>query len=160
VTCCSRTTRCRRSCRSRRRSSGTGIVDSTGKRHKIGAYLSLDHTNLSELYQALYLFEVVGIGFVFPETAMDQFNQGKPWDVVPGAKINGAHYVCAVAKRQNIDVVTWGALQKMTGRFFRAYCDEAWTYVSNENLKSGKSPEGFNLAQLKADLTALEAGQV
>jgi hypothetical protein len=106
-----------------------------------------------------YLFEVVGIGFVFPETAMDQFNQGKTWDVVPGAKIKGAHYVCAVAKRQNIDVVTWGALQKMTGRFFRAYCDEAWTYVSNEDLKSGKSPEGFDLAQLKADLAALEGSQ-
>ena len=48
----------------------------------------------------------------------------------------------------------------MTPRFFRTYCDEAWTFVSNENLRSGRNPEGFNLAQLKADLKALEAAQV
>jgi hypothetical protein len=65
-----------------------------------------------------------------------------------------------VAKRKNIEVVTWGALQEMTPRFFEKYCDEAWCYVSNENLRSGHNPEGFNLAQLKTDLKALEAAQV
>jgi hypothetical protein len=48
----------------------------------------------------------------------------------------------------------------MTPRFLRRYCDEAWTYVSNENLRSGRNLEGFNLAQLKADLKALEAAEV
>jgi hypothetical protein len=28
----------------------TSIVDSTGKRHKIGAYLALDQTNAQEIY--------------------------------------------------------------------------------------------------------------
>jgi hypothetical protein len=137
-----------------------GIADSTGKRHRIGAYLALDPANLAEVVQALYLFEVVGIGFVFPESAYAQFNAGKPWDVVPGAKVKGAHYVCAVGKRRNLEVVSWGALQQMTPRFFHAYCDEAWAYVSTEDLRSGRSPEGFDLAQLKADLKALEAAQV
>ncbi len=137
----------------------TGILDGAGKRHKIGAYLALDQTNLTEIFQALYLFQVVGIGFVFPKTAWAQFAAGKPWDVVPNAAIDGAHYVCAVARRTNIEVVTWGALQQMTKRFLTAYCDEAWCYVSNEDLKSGHNPDGFNLAQLKADLAALEAAQ-
>jgi hypothetical protein len=138
----------------------TGIVDSTGKRHKIGAFLALDQTSLQEVYQAMYLFQVVGIGFAFPQSAFAQFDAGKPWDVVPGAKIVSGHYVCAVGKRRNLEVVTWGSLQQMTPRFFKTYCDEAWTYVSPENLRSGRNPEGFNLAQLKADLTALEAAQV
>jgi hypothetical protein len=134
----------------------TGVIDSAGKRHKIGAYLRLDQTDLTEIYQALFLFQAVGIGFVFPESAMTQFNEGKPWDVVPGAKIQGGHYVCAVARRMNIDVVTWGALQQMTEHFFTTYCDEAWAYVSPEDLRDGHDPEGFDLAQLKADLAALE----
>jgi len=132
-----------------------GIVDSKGKRHKIDVYVKLDPSNLEQIYQALYLFQVVGIGIKFPDTAMQQFNAGEPWDVVPGAKIEGGHYVSVVAKRDNIEVVTWGAIQQMTENFFNTYCDEAWAYISQENLKNGESPEGFNLTELHADLAAL-----
>jgi hypothetical protein len=137
----------------------TGIVDSAGKRHTIEAYVKLDQTNVAEIFQALYLFQVVGIGINFPESAMQQFNAGEPWDVVPGAKVEGGHYICMVAKRDNIDIVTWGALQQMTERFFTTYCDEAWAYVSEENLRGGKDPEGFDLAQLRADLAAVSSGE-
>ena len=132
-----------------------GIVDSHGKRHRIKAYVRLDHTNLAEIYQALYLFQVIGIGIEFPSTAIDQFHAGEPWDVVPGATVEGGHYVCCVAKRANIEVVTWGARQQMTESFFRKYCDEAWAYISVENLAAGKTPEGFALAELEADLATL-----
>jgi len=63
--------------------------------------------------------------------------------------------VSGVAKRQNIDIVTWGALQQMTERFFETYCEEAWVYISAENLQNGKTPEGFNISQLQADISAL-----
>ena len=134
---------------------GTGIVDADGKRHTIGAYVRLDHTNLQEVYLALYLFEAVGIGIRFPESAMAQFQAGEVWDVVPHARVEGGHYVCAVGKDANLQVVTWGALQGMTERFFKAYCDEAWAYVSTEDLRGGKSLEGFDTAQLESDLAAL-----
>jgi hypothetical protein len=134
----------------------TGIVDAAGTRHKIDAYVKLDQTSLSEIYQALYLFQAVGIGIRFPNSAMQQFHAGQPWDVVPHSPVEGGHYVCCVARRDNIDVVTWGALQQMTERFFTEYCDEAWAYVSTENLSStGQTPEGFNIDQLRADLAAL-----
>jgi hypothetical protein len=133
----------------------TGILDGHGKRHKIGAFLKLDPGNLEQVYQALYIFQAVGIGIRFPDSAMDQFHKGEPWDVVPGAKIEGGHYVCCLGKRANIELVTWGALQGMTERFFTEYCDEAWAYVSTEQLKAGKSPEGFSLQELKDDLAAL-----
>jgi hypothetical protein len=133
----------------------TGIVDAKGNRHKIGAYVALEPKNLTQVYQAMYLFQAVGIGIAFPDSAMNQFHNGQPWSVVPGAQVEGGHYVCCVAKRDSIDVVTWGALQPMTVEFFETYCDEAWAYISTEDLQKGVDPEGFSLQQLKADLAAL-----
>jgi hypothetical protein len=133
----------------------TGIIDAAEKRHKIGAFVKLEPKSLTHVYLAMYLFQTVGIGIKFPGTAMEQFNEGKPWSVVPGAQIEGGHYVCCVGKRANIDIVTWGALQQMTVEFFETYCDEAWAYISTEDLNKGEDPDGFALAQLRADLAAV-----
>jgi hypothetical protein len=134
----------------------TGIVDAAEKRHKIGAFVKLEPKSLTHVYQALYLFQTVGIGIEFPGTAMEQFNKGEPWSVVAGAQIEGGHYVCCVGKRANIEIVTWGALQQMTVEFFEKYCDEAWVYISGEEIDgTGKDPDGFDLAQLRADLAKL-----
>jgi hypothetical protein len=134
----------------------TGIVDAAEKRHKIGAFVKLDPKNLTHVYQALYLFQAVGIGIEFPGSAMEQFNKGEPWSVVPGAQIEGGHYVCCVGKHANINIVTWGALQQMTVEFFEQYCDEAWAYVSEEDINdTGRDPEGFDLAQLREDLKSV-----
>jgi hypothetical protein len=43
----------------------------------------------------------------------------------------------------------------MTVEFFERYCDEAWAYLSTEDLQKEKNPEGFNLSQLKEDLAKL-----
>lgn len=132
-----------------------GIVDAAGHRHKIGAYVQLK--SLQEALEALYLFEAVGLGFEVPAYAMDQFNAGKPWDIDANAdgSIEGGHYVPLVAKRQNLVVVTWGAVQQMTARFYEKFVDEAWAYISAEALQSGKTPEGFDLGQLQTDLQQL-----
>src|SRR5205807_10604879 len=105
---------------------------------------------------ATYIFQTVGIGIEFLGSAMDQFNAGEPWDVVQGASIEGGHYVPLVGVNGNLQVVTWGALQQMTQAFFEKYCDEAWAYVSVEDLDGkGLDPEGFNVEQLQADLAGL-----
>jgi hypothetical protein len=133
----------------------TGLIDSAGKRHKIGAYVSIELGNMDELLEALYLFGVVGIGIKFPDSAMDQFNAGKPWSVVAGPPPEGGHYIPLVASRTNLECVTWGRIQQMTPQFFKKYCDEAWAILSPDMLVAGKSLEGFDLAQLQADLAAL-----
>jgi hypothetical protein len=136
----------------------TGVLDAAGRRHPVAAYLALKPGSLKELYAAAYLFGAVGVGLQFPGTAMDQFNAGQPWRVVPGANIEGGHYVPVVARRGGlIDVVTWGRIQPMTEAFFEEYCDEALVYLSEEYLTGGKSPEGFNDAQLRAELTRVTA---
>lgn len=135
----------------------TGLVDETGKRHRIAAYLSIDPKNLDHILTAAYLFGACGIGIEFPASAMTQFNAGKPWSVVKGASIEGGHYIPVVAKRGSyVEIVTWGRTQKCTQSFIKAYCDEAWAIISPEILNGeGKTPEGFDLAALQADLAAL-----
>jgi len=56
-----------------------------------------------------------------------------------------------------VTVVTWGALQVMTWSFWEAYCDESYAILSNDYLTGKKTtPQGFNLAQLQADLADLK----
>lgn len=80
----------------------TGIVDSTGKRHKIGGFVLLDTTKLDtngypyEVLESLLIFNNVGIGFNFPDSAMTQFNNNQPWTVVKGSPVDGGHYVCNI----------------------------------------------------------------
>jgi hypothetical protein len=136
----------------------TGIADATGQRHKIGAYVALEPGNWHELLEALEVFEAVGIGFEFPGYAMDQFNAGLRWSYRPGGTIEGGHYVPVVGRSHvsTITTITWGQKQDMTRAFFHAYCDEAYGLLSSEMLNvQGLSAEGFDLAQLQADVAAL-----
>lgn len=133
----------------------TGLYDDKLVNHKIKAYVGFDPQNITELYQALYLFTSVDIGIQFPESAMTQFGQGKPWKVVKGAKVVGGHDVCIVAKRTSIECVTWGKIQPITLPFFHKYNDESFAYVSEEALVNNKSPEGFDAQGLLDALHSL-----
>lgn len=136
-----------------------GVVDAKGVRHKIGAYVSINPKSWDELMQAAYVFSAVGIGFEFPDTAMTQFGQRMPWDVVPGATIEGGHYV-PVLGRSSLNIggaITWARRQGMTRSFYETYNDEAWAIVYPEELKNGKTERGMDLAALNAALLALRA---
>jgi hypothetical protein len=137
----------------------TGVLDADGKRHKLRAYLALKPGDVDQLAIAMYLFSAVGIGIKFPDSAMAQFNAGKPWDVVAGPAPTEGHYIPGVGRdgKGNIVVVTWGKVQLMTPRFYKKYCDEAVVYISEEMLVPpwNTTLEGLNLSQLDADLKAL-----
>lgn len=139
----------------------TGIVDAAGVRHKIGAYLALDLGRIQagdfgEVAEAAYLFGAVGIGFQVPQSAETEFSEHKMWGYVPGSPNVGGHYVPIVAHRKHLECVTWGRVQTMGDRFASHYVDEAWAIVNPDFLDvNGKNPEGFDMAQLTADLAAL-----
>jgi hypothetical protein len=133
-----------------------GVVDSNGKRHQVGAYVSITPGDVQEHIAALYLFGAVGLGIRVPTYALQQFQDHKEWNYQPFATIAGGHYIPLVARRNNrFTCVTWGTLQPMTDRFFKHFNDESIAYISPEMLTNNKSPEGFNLTQLTADLAAL-----
>lgn len=135
-----------------------GIVDSQGRRHKIGPYLSIPIGDEEAHLVASYLFGAVGIGIYFPDYAMDQFTQHLVWDVKDGGEVLGGHYVPLVARRAgNWVASTWGQLQPMTDQFFRKYNEESLVYLSPEMFEAGgKSLEGFDYEQLRDDLAELQ----
>jgi len=135
----------------------TGIKDSKGHVHKVSAYLEVSKHSLDQVADAAFLFGAVGIGILFPDSAMDQFNRGQPWDVVKHDKApEGGHYIpCVGFEGGNLVCVSWGRKQLMTPAFLAKYCDEAVAYVNPEYLVAGKTPEGFDATQLTADLAQL-----
>jgi len=122
-----------------------GLVDADGNVHKIGAFVSLEMGNISELWNALYYFDCVGIGITLPESVMTQTNNGQMWSVVPGAQIIGGHYIPLVGRpREDVwTCVTWGQRQTMTEQFIKTYMDEAYAYITPEryNAVTGESPQ-------------------
>ena len=135
-----------------------GIADANGKRHRIGAFLALEPGDTTHLLAALFVFGAVGIGFQFPSYAMQQFAEQKPWAYEEGGTIDGGHYVPVVARRTSstLSTISWARDQRMTETFFAHYCDEAWAIVPTEYLEAnGRSPEGFDQAQLSALLADL-----
>jgi hypothetical protein len=125
----------------------TGIIDANGNRHKVAAYLGI--STVHELKYAIYLFNAVGIGIRFPASAMDQFNNGQPWTVVPSAPIEGGHYIPAVyADSSGFQIITWGKKIRATTGFISTYMDEAIAYVSDEALHGGVSYDGFKRQDL------------
>lgn len=136
-----------------------GVIDAVGARHRIKAYVALTKGNLGQIALAAWLFGAVGIGFDLPDTADQQFDEGRPWDVVPLAKSAGGHYVPLVGRDPdgNFLVITWGRVQRVTPAFIAAYMDEGIAYLSDEILsRSTKlSPENFNEDLLNAYLEGL-----
>jgi hypothetical protein len=136
----------------------TGMTDANNNKHKIDAYLALGVGNFLEMVYATYYFNAAGIGFMFPDYAMTQFNSGQPWRLEQGGAIQGGHYVPCVGRDAHNYLIcrSWGQDQRMSATFFHALSDEAYAYVSLEALNTaGLSPEGFNRAKLEADLAAL-----
>jgi hypothetical protein len=137
----------------------TGVRDAKGNRHKVAAYVALEPGNFAQAIQASFVFGAVGIGFLAPESILDQFDNGEYFDVVKGSQIIGGHYVPGVGSRNStarITIVTWGRRWQMTKAFYEKYVDEAWVALSEEQIRAdGTGIHGLNLSQLQADLAAL-----
>lgn len=129
--------------------------------HQILAFAELDIHNMAEVKAAMSTFGAVYLGFDFPSSAMEQFNEGRPWDVVYGAYSQGGHAVHAGAYLEDgtIKVTTWGAVQEMTQAFWDKYVFEAWIVITPEWLNDvGYSPSGFDLHGLGQELAELTGG--
>lgn len=137
-----------------------GLRDAKGKVHRIDAFLALEPKNIEQLWQALYLFDGVGIGIDCPEEYQEAFANGQVWDELSDPHIAGGHYILGVGKRNGmINVVTWGRTQLMTAAGYEQFNDETFIYLDEEKLINGKDIDGFDLAQLVADMADL-AGEL
>jgi hypothetical protein len=121
----------------------------------IEGYAAIDITKMDSVKQAIFLFGGIYIGFSVPQSAMDQFNAGAPWDAVPNdGGLIGGHAIPIVGYDASyLYGITWGAVQKMTPAFWAAYVDEAYAVSSPYWLnKRGVTPAGFGVDELRRDL--------
>lgn len=128
--------------------------------HKILAFAQVDHTSEAEMQAACALFGVLLVAIDFPAVAMEQFDAGKPWDVVRddgGSK--GGHAVLGVKYDVATGLwywITWGKAQPVTFAFVKKYLVEAWVAVSQEwVLANGQTPSGLDLHGLGEGFAAL-----
>jgi hypothetical protein len=124
-------------------------------RHKIGAFAAVPIHDPLLVRTGAWLFGGLYIGLSLPATAQAQdvwdWTGSLSGDAKPGTW--GGHAVDVVRyDAGSLTVVTWGRLQEMTWSFWDRYCDEAYCIVTNDFLREGVSPDGFDLATLKADL--------
>lgn len=130
-----------------------------GAVHKILLFAELAVHNDYLIRWALDQFGAIGIGVNFPNSAMDQFNAGQPWDVVKDdGGIEGGHAVAVVGYDGTYwYVVTWGQVQKVTAAWWRAYVEEAWTALTADfvNAHTGLDPLAGTLYDLGAQFAAV-----
>jgi len=128
--------------------------------HKISGFAAVNPTDQNELRSAIGLFGGVNVGLNMPVSAQGQ----QVWDVpadpsAPDAQPGswGGHDVPYLGYNATGPVgVTWGSVVQITWAFHEKYCDECFAAVSPDFLaSSGIDPQGFNLAQLLADLATI-----
>lgn len=141
----------------------TGLIDADGQRHKIVAYAGLTPGDFDELLVALSLFGMVGIGIQVPDYAETQFEDGQPWDLLPGRHgIEGGHYIPVVdaQSRTEADVFSWARKQGITARFYTALNTVAVVALTEELFTDGKSSAFLDEDKLAALLPELNTGTV
>lgn len=135
-----------------------GMKDSSGRTHKVRAYLALEPGNLEDLWYSMLLTDGAAVGIEFPQSAMDQFNAGKPWSVARGSSIEGGHAIWMNSRMsRSAGLVTWGAETSMTLPFYEKYNDETDAVLFEDTFKNGKAPIGLDIDQLLADLNEVKS---
>lgn len=128
--------------------------------HQANATGMIDPGNLDHLRWTIQLFGAVKFGVNLPQSAMDQFNAGQPWTVVKndGGSIGGHDILGVTYSANGFNVVTWGKLQPVDPAWILKYADEAHALLFTDWINAqGTAPNGFNLANLLADLPEVEA---
>lgn len=138
----------------------TGIRDANGIRHQVGAYMSFNPKDWDMLKLATYCFEFTGIGFEFPASAWDDWDNRRVWDVhdMDSSTIDGGHYtpIIGFPREDEAAFVTWGKIATMTRQFYERYNDEAWAMVTLDDLRRGHNSRGLELDYLNQLLESLK----
>jgi hypothetical protein len=123
--------------------------------HKAEATGSVLPQNMNHVKWCVQLFGACDLGVNVPQSMMDQFNRGEPFDDVGDRGILGGHAIPLVHyDPTGLYVVTWGRRWPMTQRFFDTYCEEAHALLFSDWIRAaGSAPNDLSLSQLAQDLT-------
>lgn len=125
--------------------------------NKIAAFAQIKVTDLATIQMCIARFGSVYCGMWMPQSAMDQFDAGKPWIVAKRSANLGGHCVPLMAyDSDSFACVTWGRVQPMTVAFFKAQFDEVWVPIDLDWMRAnGVSPAGIDTAALNSDYQSM-----
>lgn len=126
--------------------------------HNIVVFAAVDITRLADVRTATAYLGCTFVGINFPNSAMRQFDNGQPWDVVGSdGGIDGGHLVLLTGYNEQDNTytcVTWGQTQVMTEAFWTKYVEECWAVITPEWVESsGSTPSGLDIYGLGEDFT-------
>ncbi len=118
-----------------------------GQTYSIYAFASVNWKKHSEVMACIYLLNGIYIGFSVPQSAIDQFKAGQPWEVVTHDGGNlGGHCVYVMGYNTTGPFcITWGKRQQMTWGFWDKYVDEVFGIVDNTDPWVENNPLNINL---------------
>ena len=126
--------------------------------HRIAAHAPVPINDILAVHRAIALYGGACIGIACPQSAQQQFQDGKPWTVVPGSPIVGGHCIVPVAyDPEGIDCVTWGGIARVTWPFWVTYVDEVHCVITDSEVQAGRGvgSHPLDLAALRGDLDRL-----
>ena len=101
---------------------------------EIEAFAGVNIADDDEQQIAMELFGGLSTGIQVPESAMSEFQEGRPWTIVPGSPIVGGHAIwkalAEVGRRAKF--LSWGAPQEAVERWEKTYVDEYLAFVPVE----------------------------
>jgi hypothetical protein len=139
----------------------TGFADGT----KLLGWLSVDATNVTEIQQAMYLFENLFFGIELPDAWINPFPSGPGfvWGINGTPDPDNGH--CVVGTGYNgvgVQIDTWGMIGTMTWSAIAAYAvaqngGELYVWISPDQLAKGqsKAPNGIDWSTLISDFNQL-----
>jgi len=126
-----------------------------GVRHMEAGNGIIDPANVDHIRWAICLFGCAPFGLNLPQSALDQFDAGQPWDVSGDGTIVGGHDVLGVEYRPESPtnpgwlIVTWGKRWPVTNAFMAKYLDQCVPVGSKDFIcANGLAPSGVNLPQI------------
>lgn len=123
---------------------------------EILAYAEIKAGNISDLQNAVYVFNGALIGLELPESVQNK----DVWEVPAGYSPDwGGHCVFVFAYDENyIWFISWGQVMKMSYAFYETYCDEAYAMLAHTYLLHHETINNqIRLSELYQELKNLSA---
>jgi hypothetical protein len=129
--------------------------------HQIDQWGDIDPANIENQKHGIHIFGGTDDAVNLPNSAMDQFQAGQPWDVVADdGGIDGGHSIPRFGYGSDgFACITWATDQKGGTAWWQQYLSESCVVITKDwiNNADGLTPSGFPIDALIADLAALKA---
>ena len=120
----------------------------------LAAFCAVDPRNPAHVRIALEVFGGLYVGVTLREAQLE--GSGK-WDRTTDTIVGGHCIWTVAADDDGLTCITWGEPQRMTWAFWNTAVDECYALLSPRWARAGRTPEGFPIAAMIADMPALGA---